>query len=146
MEKFKKENGFVGIDISVGVVIIFIFATIISLISYRYSVSAKEIQKRAEATEIAIAEIEKIKSNKFEDYEGIYKESTKDKDGNDLANQIIEGKQAFRKTIIVEDYTDFDGNENKIKDIVKKITVKISYKFKNEEQTVELSTIISKEN
>ena len=146
MEKFKKEDGFTGIDISVGVVILFIFTTIIAILSYQYNSSAKEIQKRAEATQIAITEIEKIKNDKFSNYEGLYKTNTTDKNGNNLIDQPVDGRQGYYKTIVVEDYTDIQGNENKIKDVVKRVTVKISYIFKKEEQTVELSTIISKEN
>lgn len=145
MEKFKKEDGFTGIDISIGLVILFIFINIIAILSYRYNSSAKEIQKRAEATQIAITEIEKIKNDNFTEYEGLYKTSTTDKNGNSLVDQPVDNEQGYYKTILVEDYTDIAGNENKVKDVVKRITVKISYKFKNEEQIVELSTIISKE-
>ena len=45
----------------------------------------------------------------------------------------------------VIDYTDIDGNQDKTKDLVKKVTVKISYMFKAKEQSVELSTVLSKE-
>ena len=49
----------------------------------------------------------------------------------------------FYKTVIIEDYA--DSHENKVPDLVKKVTVRIQYRFKAEEQTVELSTIFSKE-
>lgn len=143
--KINKEDGFTGIDISIAVIILFIFTSIIATLSFQYNTSAKEIQRRSEAIEIAINEIEKIKNDGFDKYEGIYKTSTTDKEGNNLENQVIEGKQGFYKTILIEDYTDIEGNEDKIKDIVKRVTVKISYKFKAEEQNVQLSTVISKE-
>ena len=52
----------------------------------------------------------------------------------------------FFKTIIVQDYADLDNNSEKIPNLVKKVTVKISYMFQAKEQSVELSTILSKEN
>lgn len=145
MKRIKREDGFTGIDISIAVIVIFIFTTIIAILSYQYNSSAKEIQKKSEATQIAITEIEKIKNANFTQYEGVYKTSTVDNAGNSLQEQAVTGKQGYYRTILVEDYTDIEGNENKVKDVVKRITVKISYKFKNAEQTVELSTIISKE-
>ena len=39
-----------------------------------------------------------------------------------------------------------EGKTDKTKDIVKKVNVKITYMFKAKEQTVELSTILTKEN
>ena len=61
-------------------------------------------------------------------------------------NQKVENKEGFFKTIIVEDYADLDNNSEKIPNLVKKVTVKISYMFQAKEQSVELSTILSKEN
>ena len=58
----------------------------------------------------------------------------------------MENKEGFFKTIIVQDYADLDNNSEKIPNLVKKVTVKISYMFQAKEQSVELSTILSKEN
>ena len=143
--KAKKEEGFTGIDISIAVIIIIIFISIIANMTYQFNTSSKEIQRRAEAIEIAITEIEKIKNDGFEKYQGMDKTTTVDNEGNGLENQTIEGKEGFYKTIVIEDYTDIEGNESKIKDLVKKITVKISYNYRAKEQNVEFSTILSKE-
>ena len=74
------------------------------------------------------------------------KDTKEDKNGNSLENQKVENKEGFFKTIIVEDYADLDNNSEKIPNLVKKVTVKISYMFQAKEQSVELSTILSKEN
>ena len=74
------------------------------------------------------------------------KDTKKDKNGNSLENQKVENKEGFFKTIIVQDYADLDNNSEKIPNLVKKVTVKISYMFQAKEQSVELSTILSKEN
>ena len=44
-----------------------------------------------------------------------------------------------------QDYTDLPEGEGKVANLVKKVTVTISYMFKGQEQRVELSTILSKE-
>lgn len=144
--KLKREEGFTGVDISISIIILFIFVSIIVSLTYQMNTTYKEIERRGQAIEIAVKEIEKIKNDGFEKYQGLYTTSTTDNEGNDLVNQEIEGKQGYNKTIIIRDYTEIEGNEDKIKDAVKKATVKIAYQSKGEEQTVELSTILSKDN
>ena len=113
---------------------------------YRFNSSAKEVELKSEATSIAVEEIEKVKQDGFEKYDGMNKDTKKDKNGNSLENQKVENKEGFFKTIIVQDYADLDNNSEKIPNLVKKVTVKISYMFQAKEQSVELSTILSKEN
>lgn len=144
--ELRKQEGFTGIDISIAIIILFIFVSIIATLSYQMNSAYKEIERRGQAIEIAVEEIEKIKNDGFEKYQGLYTTSAIDNEGNDLVNQEIEGKQGYTKTIIIKDYTEIAGNEDKIKDAVKKATVKIAYQSKGEEQTVELSTILSKDN
>lgn len=144
--ELRKQEGFTGIDISISIIILFIFVSIIISLSYQMNSTYKEIERRGQAVEIAVEEIEKIKNERFEKYQGLYINSTTDSEGNELQNQQIEGKQGYTKTIIVKDYTEINENTEKIKDVVKKVTVKISYQSKGEEQTVELSTILSKDN
>ena len=102
---------------------------------YNFNVSGKELERRSEAVNIAVSQIEQIKINGFSQLIN----------GNDIScnKETIEGKEGYYKTITVEDYADTD--ETKQRDVVKKVNVKITYKFKNQEQNVELSTILSKE-
>ena len=87
-------------------------------------------------------EIENIKNEGIEAYIG-----KSVANGNSIIseNEKTE-KQGYYKTITVTDYTDLEGKTDKTKDIVKKVNVKITYMFKAKEQTVELSTILTKEN
>ncbi len=138
----RSEKGFTGIDISVSVIIAFIFVTIIAVLIYRVNSTSKEITLRSDATYIAINEIEQIKNNGFDEY-GTRSEA----DGTSVvtSNEEVAGNEGFYKTITVIDYTDLPGNGDKVKNIVKKATVKISYMFQAKEQSVEISTILSKE-
>ncbi len=143
--KIKKEQGFTGIDISIAVIILFIFISIIATLSYQVNSTTKAIERRGEAIEIAIQEIEKVKNQGFSNYDGIDSKSKEDKKGNSFETQSVEGKQGFYKTITVNDYTEIEGNSDKIFNVVKKVTVSITYKSQGKEQKVELSTILSKE-
>ena len=140
--KLRSEKGFTGIDISISVVIIFIFVSIIAALIAQVNSKSKEISLKNDATYIAINEIEKVKSNGIEEYVG-----KSEADGNNVIceNEEIENEEGFYKTITVLDYADVEKDEAIEKDIVKKVTVKISYMYRNEEQKVELSTIVSKE-
>jgi len=139
--KLKSEKGYTGIDIAISVIVIFIFVSLIAMLIYNFNSTAKEIELKSEATYIAIDEIEKVKNESFETYENRSKSA-----GNSEERTEVEGKEGFIKTVIVEDYTDIEGNEDKIPNLVKRITVRISYMFQAKEQSVELSTILSKEN
>ena len=138
---FRSEKGFTGIDIAVSVVIIFIFISIIAMLSYRINSTSKEIQLKSDAIYVAINEIEDAKSKGLEEFKG-----RSVADGNSVVVENVETeKQGYYKTITVLDDTDLDGNADKTKDIVKKVTVKITYMYKAKEQSVELSTLLTKE-
>ena len=145
--KIKSNKGFTGIDIAISVIVLFIFVSLIAVLIYNYNSSSQELELKTEATYIAIDEIEKIKNAGFEKYESLNKESTKDEDGN-LLNQSVPvspDTEEFYKTITVKDYTDIEGNEDKIPNLVKQVTVKITYTFKAKEQSVELTTVLAKD-
>lgn len=130
---FKSERGYTGIDIATSIVILFIFVSLIATLSYNFSSTSKQIELRAEATALAVSEIEQMKNKRLEDIE------TEDID----YGETIEIQEGFFRTITVLDYHDID--ETKLAGLVKKVTVQIQYKFHQEIETVELSTIISKE-
>lgn len=138
--KIRSDKGFTGIDISVSVVIIFIFVSIIAMLIYQVNTTSKEVALRSDATYIAINEIEQVKNNGIEVYLGLGNNSVVGTE-----NEEVSGTEGFYKTTTVLDYTDLEGNEDKMSDVVKKVTVKISYMFRGEEQSVEISTIVSKE-
>ena len=131
----ENERGYTGIEIAITVVLIFIFVSIISTLIYNLKSTSKEVELEAEALSIAVEEIEKIKSDEFGACVNYKTEM-----------QEIAGKQGFFKNIEVIDYADMPGNQGKKNGLVKKVTVKISYKFKGKTQQIELSTVKSKEN
>lgn len=136
----KNEKGFTGVDISISIVVLFIFVSIIAMLSYNYNSSAKEIELKAEATSIAVQEIEQMKLIDFSEIENI---SIANGNNEYVPTQEVEGNTGFFKRILIEDYA--DNNPDKISGLVKTITVQVKYMFKGKEQTVELSTILSKE-
>lgn len=129
--KFKSEKGYTGIDIAIAVVVLFIFVSLIAFLSYGNNSATKEIELKSEALNLAVEQIESLKSRNFEEV-----------DAQVVVAEPME-KQGFYKTVKVEDYADID--ESKIRGLVKRVTVQIQYMFKAKEQKVELSTLVTKE-
>lgn len=146
MKILKKENGYTGVDASIAIVVIFIFVSIIANLIYASNSRAKEIEYKSKATEIAVSAIEEVKANGFKAYDNVNSSSETDTMGNTLGKSVETDQKGFYKTVTVTDYTDIPKNSDKISNLVKKVTVKIEYMFKGKTQSVELSTIISKEN
>lgn len=137
------QKGYTGVDIAISVIIITIFISLIAVLIYKFNSSSDELQIKSKATEIAIDEIEIAKKNGFEQYV--------DKSGEIESDSVVIDKEGleiggFYKTISVEDYTDTENNRDKISNLVKRVTVTISYMDKGQEQQISLSTILSKEN
>lgn len=129
------EKGYTGVDIAISVVVITIFISIITVLTYRFNSSSKEMELKSEALTIATNKIEEIKNEPV--IENISYEREEE----------VGSKQGFYQKVDVIDASSLidDSETPKIEGLVKKATVTVSYKYNNEEKKVELSTIISKE-
>lgn len=137
----KSERGYTGIDIAIGIVVLFIFVSLIASLSYTFNSSARDMELRAEATSIAVEEMENLKNSL--NFEAIANRSIAN--GNsEYGITEEEIKTGFFRTIIIEDYADISANKRA--GLVKKVTVSIQYKFKGKQEVIKLSTIFSKEN
>ena len=145
----KREEGFTGIEVVVVVIIIFLFISLISSTIYKARTTKKETELKSRAMKIAINQIEQVKMGGFFYYlgKGITQE-------NEMLveNQDLTGEEGFYRTVMVTDYKNeyakiYPESKNNIEtDIVKKVTVRISYRYKGKVNSVELSTVKSKEN
>lgn len=140
----RKEKGFTGVDIIISIFVITIFVAIIGNLIINVNLNNKSIERRTIATSYAIQEIEKIKSLKYQE-----QYNNKGLKGKEILEQkeIYQNEKftGYNKTIYIEDYISIIQNEEKEPNIVKQITIEISYLLGNKNQTVELSTYIVKE-
>ena len=67
--KLKNEKGVTGIDITISVIILALFIGLITSLIYGINQSSKDIERKTEATNYAISEIEKLKAEDFETLE-----------------------------------------------------------------------------
>ncbi len=157
--KIKNQKGIAGIDIIIALVSLGIFIVIITTLVINYNSQAKQLELKAIAIEYAVAEIEKIKGTGYIDYEdensnGVFDEGEPqgydnlgidqiDNLGEENKEILLNGKSTgFYLTIMIEDYK--HRKESAQPNIVKEITVKISYMFQGEEQSQSITTLITK--
>ena len=148
---FKNEKGITNIDLTVSIILITVFIALIATIMYTINANFNSIERRTEATNYAINEIESLKAKNFEDLQDTPTDGT-----NDFVNIIVkeeEGNTAIEKTtgfskkIEIIDYSNLpenQGDDTILSGLVKKVTVEIAYKDKDRIETVELSTVIAK--
>lgn len=144
MFKLKQNNGITGIDIIISVIIIAVFISLISTLVYTINSNSIKLDKKNLATSYVIDEIEEIKAqgyiNLYED-KGLDEANVPEKI-EELTKDIMENgeftgftKEVFIKDMILEDMTKFPN-------VVKKITVKISFNFRGEIIEIPVSTYI----
>ncbi|MCI8470529.1 MAG: hypothetical protein HFJ35_03420 [Clostridia bacterium] len=136
---WKSEKGYTGIDIATSVVVLFIFISLIASLSYRFNRSAKEIELKAQAIDIAVSEMENKKNTL--DFDKIKNIGNNSEEEYQNDGKTIDSK--FLKKVLVQDYASIVSGKNS--GLVKKVTVEISYYFGKERQQIRLSTIVSKE-
>lgn len=141
--KIKSEKGISNIDLTVSIILITLFVTIIATLMYSISVSSNSMERKTEATNYAINEIEKLKAQDFTSLQDT------DEETNDFTNITDnEGKPTgYAKKITIIDYANLPENQDDetiLSGLVKKVTVEISYKEGDQIETVDLSTVITK--
>lgn len=143
--KYRDNKGITGVDISVALVIVVLFVGIISTLVYNFGVTSKSIERKSSAVNIAMQKIEQLKNTEYENIQSNYPIEYRNKDG-----QVAESGP-YTVNVSVKRYNDPEAgfvtpNEaEKIMDIIKIVTVTVSYTSQAEEQSVEFSTIITKE-
>ena len=138
----RNQKGITGMDITASIMIILIFTSIIVALYQNYATSSKNIERKAQATEYAIETIEEIKSNTSE----YFNEENSEKGEIIVYNNETIESTGFSKTAKITDYAAQEGNSDKKFGYAKEVEVSINYKVNNKEESVDLSTVISKEN
>ena len=144
----KSQKGFTGIDITIAIIVITLFVSIISVVFYNITISSKKVERKTEATYIAQDVIEKIKALDYDEAIETQGEESVDigsyKDNNKLIIDNKEYDSAYTIEIKVKKYVpNFNGQENNdSNDLVKIVNVNVLYKIGKEVENVELTTTI----
>ena len=133
----KNQKGYTGVDIAISVVVITIFIALIGTLVFNFNSNSNEIDYRSKALDLAINEIEDIKSKSIEEINAL-----------DTTENEIPGQTGYYKKIEILDAANVDGDfgdRAKVENLVKKVTVTVTYQFRNQTKSVELSTIVAKD-
>lgn len=158
---FKSEKGFTGVDITVALIVILLFMSLIAVLFFNITKSSKSIDRKSEATYIATSVIEGFKSMEYDD---IPITGQEDDDAWENVINSIENEERFisyngvkiTDTIQIKDgYTckvkvynhvpdniKETGENAQNNDLVKVIKVRVEYKIGNEIESVNLTTSI----
>lgn len=134
----KSNKAITGTDISIAVIIIIMFVSIITTAYYNYYLTITSKNRSAVATNCIIDVIENVQ---IMQYENINDESVKL-----LIKQLYDNKtlpEQYTMKAKVEKYNQTVGNEKK-KDLIKKITVTVEYIVGKKTQKLEINKLIIK--
>lgn len=148
----KNQKGYTGVDIAISVVVITIFIALIGTLVFNFNSNSNEIEYRSKALDYAINEIERLKALDINNQEIIDAE-TATRNGTTSENEILDennkGTGYYEKIEVVDAkdiMSDSDlGGRVGVSGLVKKVTVTVSYQFRNQLKSVELSTIVAKD-
>lgn len=136
--KIKSERGITTIDITVSIILITVFVALIATLMYNLNSNTDALEKRTVAINYAIDTIENLKAQEFSDLQDT------DEQNNSFENIDSTG---YSRKITITDYANLpenSGDNTILSGLVKKVTVEIAYKEGDTTQTVELSTVIAK--
>ena len=136
--KIKSERGITTIDITVSIILITVFVALIATLMYSLNSNTDALEKRTVAINYAIYTIENLKAQEFSDLQDT------DEQNNSFENIDSTG---YSRKITITDYANLPENSEDntiLSGLVKKVTVEIAYKEGDTTQTVELSTVIAK--
>lgn len=125
--KIKSEKGMTGVDLSIAIIIIILFISLISTLIYNYSKNSKELSRKSVATSIIIDVLEYAKST---EYQNLTQENI---DNYCLAK----AQDGYKLTATLEELTDIDA---------KKVIVIVKYMVNKEEKSLEIYTTVKNSN
>ncbi len=142
---FKSSKGFTTADIIVSVILITVFITIITVAASALTTNQTTIKRQSQAMYYAITAIEtakgqefskfpKMGTSKIEGIQGLEDGYILDEEGNETP---------YYQTVRIQDFAEMEGNTDKQAEVLKKVTVDISYIQGKEEQKITLSTVVS---
>ena len=140
----KSEKGITTIDITVAIILITLFVAIIAILMYQINANSASTKRNSEATSYAIAEIEKLKA---QDFDTLVDTDETTNQFENITDETTNQATGYSKRITITDYANLPENiddETIVSGLVKQVTVEIAYQDGDTMQTVDLSTVITK--
>ncbi len=140
--KLKNNKGFTGVDVAVSLVILLIFISFVAALFYNVSNTSKRMERKTQATNIAIEFIEAMKATPFETLAAnTQSQVTMDKDTfKSLTGKTVEIPNGYTVKISIED----PNNDSNMGQVMKIITAEVTYQLGNAdtEENVMIQTLV----
>lgn len=141
----KDEKGLTGVDIAISLVIVTMFVAIIANLIANINLDTEKMDRKSKALAYAVQEIETRRATGYiEKYNGM----GTSKEGETLKEEDIYNNSEFtgyHKVVSIKDDILVENSGTKTADTTKQITVEVFYKLGNKEESIKISTYISKE-
>lgn len=145
----KSNNGITGVDITISIVILGLFISLITSMFYNVSVIGKTVNRKADAVYLAVQVIEAAKQIGYNEIPTGETDETSIYTLEEINEKLEEEnkitlKNGYSVSILVENYRKIKS-DTALEDILKRVTVTVNYKEQDKEKSVELSTVIVNE-
>ncbi|MGN1303147.1 MAG: hypothetical protein ACI4VO_05940 [Clostridia bacterium] len=143
MKRFLKSNkGITGADAVLGVALAILFSGIIATLSYNIYVTTSSLKRSSKALEYITSTFEYVATQY---YDNVTEDNIKNYISTKLDGKIsINEGTPYKAQVSVTNYNQMEGNTDKL-DLVKEITMSVTYKLGDKDQTIEIKTAKSRE-
>lgn len=143
MKRFLKSNkGITGADAVLGVALAILFSGIIATLSYNIYVTSSSLKRSSKALEYITSTFEYVATQY---YDNVTEDNIKNYISTKLDRKIsINEGTPYKAQVSVTNYNQMEGNTDKL-DLVKEITMSVTYKLGDKDQTIEIKSAKSRE-
>lgn len=143
MKRFLKSNkGITGADAVLGVALAILFSGIIATLSYNIYVTSSSLKRSSKALEYITSTFEYVATQY---YDNVTEDNIKNYISTKLDGKIsINEGTPYKAQVSVTNYNQMEGNTDKL-DLVKEITMSVTYKLGDKDQTIKIKTAKSRE-
>lgn len=143
MKRFLKSNkGITGADAVLGVALAILFSGIIATLSYNIYVTSSSLKRSSKALEYITSTFEYVATQY---YDNVTEDNIKNYISTKLDGKIsINEGTPYKAQVSVTNYNQMEGNTDKL-DLLKEITMSVTYKLGDKDQTITIKTAKSRE-
>lgn len=134
--RYKREEGVTIIDLVIAIIIMSVFVGVITTLMTGIYKQSLEVQISSNAMSYATIILEKIDEKSFEEVQN----------PNFVENLIASGEVTIPKEYTIKlNVENPDNVSEEVSDVIKKATVTVNYKIRNEEKSISISKLKVKE-
>lgn len=140
----KNNRGISGADALLAVALVILFSGIITTLAYNIYITSNSLKRSSQALEYITSTFEYIANQYYDDVT----ETNINSYINDTLNEKVSTEESekaqYIANVTITNYNEMEGNTDKL-DLVKEITMSVTYNLGNKNQKIEMKTAKTKE-